>query len=67
MPGPSLFDASMQHIRDLSPPFVGGENWTERRKEICDLEESEELCAHPFMSEDLVKGNPITVKDWELL
>lgn len=54
----------MKQIKDLQPPYVGGNNWTERRKVICEKGGNEVLCQHPFMQEH---RNPITVKEWELL
>ena len=68
LPGPSFTDPIMQQVRDLKPPFVGGNDWIERRKPICDdYPSNEELCAHPFMSKSLDGENPISVQEWEFL
>ena len=64
LPGPSFLDPVMKQIKDLQPPYVGGNNWNERRKELCEQLSNEVLCQHPFMQES---KNPITVKEWELL
>lgn len=63
LPGPSFADPIMQQIRNLRPPFVGGEDWPKRRAEICDQAENAELCAHPFMAEDL--KFPLATREWE--
>lgn len=65
LPGPSFADPIMKQIRNLSPPYVGGPKWPERRAEICNKPGNEVLCAHPFMAEDLL--HPMAVREWELL
>lgn len=65
LPGPSFVDPVMDQIKDLFPPYVGGNFWRARRTQICEKPGNEELCAHPFMAEDL--EFPFTVFEWELL
>jgi hypothetical protein len=65
LPGPSFTETVMQQIKDLSPPYVGGNDWAERRKQICEKPGNDVLCAHPFMAKDL--EGFITVKEWEML
>lgn len=65
LPGPSFTEPIMKKIRSLSPPYVGGVNWPERRKVICSNPDNKKICAHPFMTENML--HPFTIKEWELL
>jgi hypothetical protein len=65
LPGPSFLDPAIQPIKDLELPYLGGNDWIEKRKLICDDPNNEILCAHPFMSASLEQF--ISVREWELL